>query len=577
MSNKITVESISAKNFRSIGNMPIVLNYREHKTNLIVSDDNGAGKSTLSIWALYFNWFDKPYGKDCKKPGLVNSKSNKDCVTESVFKAKGSEWKVIRGIKPNIFEIWRDGKKIEDQDEAVGDSLQNYLERYVLGFDEKVFACTIALGVAKFVPFISMSAPERRNYSEQMLDMVVVSQMSNDIKDGLKLINKESEQLRYKIDMKDSEIGSVHRTIGIIQSMIDSANQNKQKEIDDIEAEIADLVSKRDTINLELTPLALQLVDGIEDTLRKLEQGYSNAVRDMEAIKKSAEDFSKLDNCPTCKQEVGSDHKKEIVGVMLSKYKTLIQPKSRLEDKIEEVRGNKKQNDDLKLLIGKKQSDVSNLNSTIDIKLKQLSTIVSKSDDDNESKLHAEQDRYMNLQVEKNDLSVQLDEVLFDVKKHQCLLEVLKDDGYKSEVIKQYLPYLNTKINHYLDKMNLYIQLDMDEEFNVSMYAPNRKNQDVANLSTGQLRRVDLAILLAWRDLANQKASVSCNLLILDEILENLSQVGVEEFIEMWEIDKNDQDLNLFVITQRKDEFSQYFDNVIGYRLKNDLTEQFNP
>ena len=153
---------------------------------------------------------------------------------------------------------------------------------------------------------------------------------------------------------------------------------------------------------------------------------------------------------------------------------------------------------------------------------------------------------------------------------HLQLLQILKDDGIKANIVAQYIPFLNQTINKILDKLNLYIQVDIDKEFNVSMFAPSRKGQTIENLSTGQLRRVDLAVLLAWREIAKSKASVDCNVLILDEILENLSASGVDEFMEMWE--GIGQDTNMIVISQRGSEFDQYFDKTIQYKLQDDMT-----
>lgn len=568
MSNKLKLKKIRAKNFRSVGNMPLELDYTGASTTLIASENNGSGKSTLAIWALFFAFFNKPYKQGAKIGSLVNSKSNKDCLVEVEFETLGSQWIVKRGYKPAILEIYKDGKLIEN--EAANGDMQRYLVS-VIGMDEKSFCNIVALGVDRFVPFVQMSAPERRAFVEQMLDMIIISTMNKIAKDKAKAVKGQIEQIDYDIAMLESKRQGRQRTVNVLE-------EQKRKRLSDSAVELS-------THENEATKLRGMIRMG-EDKMQAINEGINKSadsrVREIQTmitrfkgkqddIKRSAANVVNLHDCPTCKQGVTEAHKQLIEASAEAEAGKLTEPLEKLASELlkaqEAVEHNRKLTEDIQKIATIREQLRSKLSGHEMI----INQIQSKKVDANEDDLiKKEQDEIANIEREISAKSVALGAVSEMEKHHLHLLQILKDDGVKANIVSQYLPFLNQSINSILDRLNLYVQINIDSEFNISMFAPDRKGQTIENLSTGQCRRIDLAVLIAWRDIAKKKASVDCNVLILDEILENLSATGVEEFMEMWSTIGSKT--NLIVITQRAAEFDQYFDRTIQYALRNDLT-----
>lgn len=567
-SNKLKFIRLKAKNFRSIGNMGLEIDYNASASTLIASVDNGSGKSNLAVWALYFALFGKPYAKDCKIGGLVNSKSGKDMLVELEFETLGSKWLVKRGYKPAIFEIWKDGKLIES--EAAKKDYQAYLQS-IIGMDEKAFENIVALGVERFVPFVQMKAEERRKFVERMLDLIVISQMNVVAKDKAKAIKKELDQLAYDIGILESKHAGRVRTRTILEQKKQQRLNETGAELDGFRAEetkIVGLMNKAsDRISEEeakRVPGVGVKIDRIKDMIRKFE-----AKRD--EITRAAVSVEKLHDCPTCKQGVSEEHKSAIRAAAEVEAGKLAEPLEKLQNELKSSLALMEE----QVALNAEILRLTNVKMQLEVKLQTVQTSIKnievKMVDSNEdAQIEAETKECETLAAEilvKNDAVKQLHK---NEETVQQLLSVLKDEGIKANIVAQYIPFLNQQVNSILDRLNLYVQINIDSEFNVEMYAPNRKGQTLGNLSTGQLRRIDLAVLLAWREIAKNKASVDCNILILDEILENLSASGVEEFMEMWEI--VGAETNLMVITQRAAEFDQYFDRTINYALRDELT-----
>jgi DNA repair exonuclease SbcCD ATPase subunit len=566
--NKVIFKKVRAKNFRSVGNMPLELDYLGSLTTLIASTDNGSGKSTLAIWALFFALFGEPYSPDCKIGGLVNSKSGKDCITELEFEALGIPYLVRRGYKPSIFEIYKDGKLVEN--EAANGDHQKYLQT-VIGMDKRSFCNIVALGVNRFVPFVQMKTQDRRDFVEQMLDLVVISSMNTRTKDRVKEIRKKIEQVNYDIGIIESKLSGRQRTVEILQ-------EKKRQRLAETGDELQQLKTKQNGL-VGLINKAMEKIEVIDSqrqpealpALEKVKTMISRFNYKVDEIKKSADKIADLHECPTCKQEVQEAHKSAIRDAAETEAGKLVEPLRKLEDERLKHQAVVDRNGELSAeatkVIGLKMQMEAQL-ASVESSIRSIeSKLVDSNEDDmiavEQGECNTLGDSLVAKTKELNDLSGQESE-------HLQLLQVLKDDGIKASIVAQYVPYLNQTVNGILDRLNLYVQINIDSEFNVSMFAPDRKGQTLGNLSTGQLRRIDLAVLLAWREIAKNKASVDCNVLILDEILENLSASGVDEFMEMWQI--IGQETNLTVISQRAAEFDEYFDRTIKYALKNDMT-----
>jgi DNA repair exonuclease SbcCD ATPase subunit len=566
--NKLILKNIRAKNFRSVGNTPLSLNYLESGKTLIISENNGSGKSTLSIWALFFVLFGKPYGKGVKIASLVNSKSNKDCLVELEFESAGSQWLVKRGYKPSIFEIYRDDKLIENE-ASLGD-MQNYLES-VIGMNDKAFSSIVALGVDKFVPFIQMSSQERRAFVEQMLDLIVISGMNELTKTKVKAIRKQMEQLNYDHGILESKHSGRVRTLTILGDKKKQRLNESGSELDSLEAELKKTDKLIEMSADKVSSLSVGLNSDANKKLSDIDTMLNRFKYRLDDINKSADKISELHDCPTCKQGVTEDHKQALRATADIEVGKLTEPMNKLTTerlKTQEII-------DANAVIVDEINRVNTIKNQLVAKSSGLSgsirQIRAKMIDSNEDSLIEDEETEIakiasDIVAKETEMNVVKD----NETEHMQLLQILKDDGIKANIVAQYIPFLNQTINNILDKLNLYVQINIDSEFNVIMFAPDRKNQSVENLSTGQLRKIDVAILIAWREIAKNKASVDCNVLILDEILENFSATSVDEFMEMWvEVGKS---TNLIAISQRAAEFDQYFDRTIIYALKDDMT-----
>lgn len=568
MSNKLTLNKVRAKNFRSIGNMFIELDYQANLTTLIASENNGSGKSTLSVWALFFALFGKAYKKGAKIASLVNSKSNKDCLVELEFETLGAKWMVRRGYKPAIFEIYKDGKLIDN--EAANKDMQAYLQA-IIGMDDAAFSNIVALGVDRFVPFVEMKPDQRREFVEQMLDMVVISHMNTKAKEKMKAVKAKVSQVDYDIGMLESKLAGRQRTLGILIDKRDRRLAETGGALQGQELEEAKLRGMIDATILKINEWESQIDNEATTKLNNINVMNMRFKSKIEEFNRNTTNITSLTDCPQCKQCVTESHKNSILSVNQESIDKLAEPMQRLYEEKEKYAAIIAKNEVIRENI-KKASDIKH---NLEIKLSgvqsTIKSIKATMVDSNEESL---------IQVENTEIVLIQEAIEVKVKElaelakteihHTQLLQVLKDDGIKASIVSQYLPYLNQSINNILDQMNLYVQINIDSEFNVSMFSPDRKGQTLENLSTGQIRRVDLACMLSWRNIAKNKSSVDCNVLILDEILENLSSSGVEEFMEMWQT--IGADTNLMVISQRELEFSQYFDNLLKYKLVNDMT-----
>ena len=557
-----------AKNFRSIGNAGMEIDYQANKSTLIASLDNGAGKSTMSIFAPFYALFGKNYQKGAKIGGLINTRSNKDSVVELDFETKGSVWTVKRGQKPAIFEIYQDGVR-KDNEASVKDP-QAYLES-VIGFDEKAFFTTIALGVSRFVPFTEFSAAERRTFIENMLDLTIISDMSNKAKERIKVVKKLIDQTFYEGGTLESKLDARKRTLKILEDKKKARLAESGDELAGFVKEQTDVTKMLSMLNAKMTTLNESIVAGAETKYSEIKSMLDKFKFKIEQLKTNMNNITSLHDCPTCKQGVTEDHKSSIKNAAEESINNFSAPMEKLTKDLEAQEKIVSANNEVKKKINDLRVTQAQLEGRLSAANNRIEALKAKTIDANEDSLiEAEQKEINSLITQIKQKDDELQEHKKNELKHSHMLKILADDGAKAIIVEQYIPFLVEDMNATLDKLNLYLNIDLDSDANLSMRSPNRKNQTIDDLSTGQRRRLDLANLIAWRNIAKSKASVDVNILILDEILENLSASGVEEFMTMW--NGLGEDTNLLVISQRHAEFEQYFDESIVYALKDDMT-----
>lgn len=743
VSHKLTFRFGRAKNFRSIGNEFMEIDYQRNAATLVTSDDNGAGKSTLMVWLPFFVLFNDTYSKKEKKAGLVNSTTKKDCVGEIEFFTKGSEWKVRRGIKPDFVEVHQmvDGAWKQLENDAAKADVNKVIET-LIGVDQKMMENTLVMGKEKFIPFTEMGAPDRRTMVETIWDLGVFTAMNEDVKAEIKVLNSSLETsaqslkvLRTELDGKTAQLEQVNASNALLQQqsadslaqaqealiVMEQSQAEHQKRNDEATTQVQGLYTEINHItelvdneiddevyelteeykpkvkkieddldvkvedynrieigsaekqieisNAEITKVTEKLEGvaqrklGIADELAKVvsraNQGDQFRVRfntELEGHNSAIKRFHDMGTCPTCTQVVSDETKGRIEGEyqpkindIQDKINSLETVQTSLKSEIDsfntqmaeveveatavqtELNALKEQRTEAEASIRSLKSDISGfrlhasveitaLNNERDTRVADLrragtqrvidrtasidtrvadlnnelarltetlragrSRIVAQKStiSDLEAKLAQKPIETLELEeriqvlnatiTTEEEHEVKLNE---EIQDHQHLLFFLRDDQTKARMVALYLPYLNSKVNEYLEAVNMFLNIDIDDKFDIGMAAPERKGQSIFSLSTGQRGRLNLAITLALRDVANLKASVQCNILVLDEILENLSERGVQEAVMM--LQHKFKENNLFVISQREQEFQEYFQHSIRYGLRNGMTQVIN-
>jgi DNA repair exonuclease SbcCD ATPase subunit len=558
----ILFKNIRWKNFLSTGNQYTEVDFTENKTNLIVGT-NGAGKSTV-LDALTFSLFGKPFRK-INKPQLINSVNEKDCTVEVEFSIGNIEWKVVRGIKPAIFEIWRNGTAL-DQSSAALDQ-QKWLEQNVLKMNYKSFTQIVILGSSTFVPFMQLSAAHRREVIEDLLDIKIFSSMNMVIKEKIRHAKEDIKVLELK---KESLLDKVTMQ----ESFIEELENRGKKDIDDknvcvmsLSEEIGQLMG--DNSSLE-DPLRQYIQEqdklvGYAEKLRKLGNLKGKISQKVSTITKEHKFFTENTVCPTCTQSIEETFRINRINDAQSKAKELQSGYKELEETIKEEEGRERQFTALSKEISKLTNGISQNNIKINGLRRQIQNLekeiqVLTENLANRNSEHEKLESFRdNLKTTYDELASKKDTINY----YDFSYSLLKDGGVKSKIIKKYLPLINQQVNRYLQMMDFYINFTLDEEFNETVQSPIHEDFSYASFSEGEKMRIDLALLFTWREVARMKNSVNTNLLIMDEVFDSsLDGFGTEEFLKI--IRYVIKDANIFVISH-KTGLEDRFESVIRF------------
>ena len=558
----ILFKNVRWRNFLSTGNQYTQVNFTEYNTNLIIGT-NGAGKSTV-LDALTFSLFGKPFRK-INKPQLINSVNEKDCRVEVEFSIGNIEWKVVRGIKPAIFEIWRNGAAL-DQSAAALDQ-QKWLEQYVLKMNYKSFTQIVILGSSTFVPFMQLPAAHRREVIEDLLDIKIFSSMNTLIKEKIRVIKEDIKVLELK---KESLLDKVKMQ----GSFIGELENRGKKDIDDKNVSIMSLVEEvgylmEDNSSLE-EPLRQQIKEqdkliGYAEKLRKLGNLKGKISQKVSTITKEHKFFTENTVCPTCTQSIEETFRINRINDAQSKAKELQSGYKELEEAIKEEEERERQFTTLTKEISKLTNGISQNNIKINGLQKQIRNLEHEIQvlTENLANRNSEHEK---LESFKDNLKTTYDELASKkdtINYYDFSYSLLKDGGVKSKIIKKYLPLINQHVNRYLQMMDFYINFTLDEEFNETVQSPIHEDFSYASFSEGEKMRIDLALLFTWREVARMKNSVNTNLLIMDEVFDSsLDGFGTEEFLKI--IRFVIKDANIFVISH-KESLHDRFANVIRF------------
>jgi len=563
----ILFETIRWKNFLSTGNQFTEINLDKDQTTLIIGN-NGAGKSTI-LDALCFSLFGKSFRK-INKPQLVNSTNEKDCVVEIEFKIGNTDWKVRRGIKPALFEIYRNGTKL-DQSASANDQ-QKWFEQTVLKMNYKSFTQIVILGSSNFVPFMQLSSANRREVIEDLLDIKIFTSMNNLIKDK---IRQSKEDVRVYQLKKDSLADKVKMQENFIDELENRAKQNivdKEEKIGQLLVEENNWMGVNEEKNRELVDLQknIEKYSGATEKLRTLGNLKGKISNKVSTITKEHKFFAEHTVCPTCNQDIEETFRINRIDDAQSKAKELQSGYIQLEEAIKEEEERERHFINLSKEITSLTHGISQNNIKITGCQRQIRDLESEIQrvTDQLANRTAENEKLESFKQKLNTTYEELAQRRDTISHYDYAYGLLKDGGVKSQIIKKYLPLINQQVNRYLQMMDFYINFTLDEEFNETVQSPIHEDFSYSSFSEGEKQRIDLALLFTWREVAKFKNSTSTNLLIMDEVFDSsLDGFGTEEFLKI--IRYVIQDSNIFVISHKESLHDKFHETIRFEKVKN--------
>jgi len=563
----ITFKKVRWKNFLSTGNTFSEVNLTSAKTNLIVGT-NGAGKSTI-LDALTFSLFGKPFRK-ISKGSLVNSINEKDTIVEVEFSIGKNEYHVLRGIKPNKFEITVNGQ-LWNQEASVADQQKNF-EQNVLKMNFKSFTQVVILGASTFVPFMRMPLGQRREIIEDILDIQIFSTMNDNLKGKVKINSEELREVDYSLEV-------VKNKIALQKEHMMNLEKRDKEEIDRKRAKIAEYQQKEtdnSTIVANITQQIEKLNKDMQDyqessaKLSKLNTYLIKLTHKLNTCKKEHEFFEDNHVCPVCTQDLADDFRKEKIASGKNKVNEMTIGWNDLNTAIEQEENRFAKFTELSTEVNELNTSLNQTNYEITSIRKTINDINQEIDDltkDN-ADAKAEYETLKSLVGEKKELASQLEECRKDKDTLSVASKLLKDSGIKTRIIKTYLPTMNKMIGHYLQSMEFYVNFTLDENFEETIKSRYRDVFSYESFSEGEKARIDIALLLTWRSIAKLKNSVDTNLLILDEIFDgSLDQSGSSEL--SWILRNFDDRTNVFVISHKESMNDKFERTIIVEKPKN--------
>jgi len=557
----IRFKTLKWKNLLSTGNNFQTIELDKNNKTMILGK-NGHGKSTM-IDAITFGLYGKPF-RSIRKNNLINSVNKKDCVIEVHFTSGAQNYKIIRGIKPNIFEIYCNDELI-NQDAKIRD-YQKYLERNILHMNYQTFTQVVVLGSSSYIPFMKLSTSHRRELVEELLDIKIFGSMNllvknefRDITERYKEFSRGVDLLEEKIKMNKINLKSlILRNEGSLEKNENRLNENQRK-IEDLTYNVRRLRTINDDLRNSIGDVLL--AQKSNKKLSVLEGQLENKLR---ILRRSISFYNENESCPECEQDIDGDFK----DLVLSDKDKLA---SDLEDGLQRLRGDLETSQKIIDNIIAIELDILNNESLIksnETMIKSLSDVNEEiekdiTEDKNEEDLVTELRE--DIKKKENTLGVlitKLNDSIVEKEYLGIMKNILSDEGVKSSIIKKYIPLINKTINSYLSSMEFHARFELDEEFNETIYSRYVDQFSYANFSEGEKQRIDLALLFTWRLIASMKNSASTNLLIIDEIFDSsLDDNGTEEFMKILYTLENE---NVFVISH-KNHMAERFDDIITF------------
>jgi DNA repair exonuclease SbcCD ATPase subunit len=567
----IVFRTIKWKNILSTGNSFTEIKLDKSPNTLIIGN-NGAGKSTI-LDALCFVLFGKPFRK-INKPNLVNSINTSDAVVEIEFTIGKKKYKIVRGIKPNTFEIYLNGVLLNQ--DAKAKDYQDFLEKSILKFNYKSFTQIVILGSASFVPFMQLTPADRRTIIEELLDIQIFTSMNGLIKERMAAIKDSSTKNKYAMELASEKIKMQKQNIDEHKKNNEEEIESKKQEIQSNQEQVEKLNKDIVLIQKHIDLLNKKIEDkaSVESKSKKLVQLEAKLESSIKKTEKDIAFYHNNDNCPTCKQTIDTSFKEEQVNQHVAK--ALLQKNGLQELNAEYGKLQNRLNEIMKVAkhVTEHNNEIVKHNSTITA-INQYVTKLNKEIkllSDKKENLTEENHKLKELKTELAALVKEQESLSVDKHYHEYAASLLKDNGIKTKIIKQYLPIINKLVNKYLKAMDFFVNFNLNENFEETIKSRHRDEFSYSNFSEGEKMRIDLALLFTWRQIAKMKNSTNTNLLILDEVFDSsLDGVGTDEFLKL--IHDMGSETNIFVISHKGDQLFDKFRSIIKFKKVNNFSQ----
>ena len=558
----IQFQTLRYKNFLSTGDSFTEIDLNSHATTLVVGA-NGSGKSTM-LDALSFGLFGKPH-RNINKPQLVNSINGKNCAVEVEFAIGSFEYKIVRGIKPGIFEIYQNGNLLNQ--ESHSRDYQKILEQNILKLNHKSFHQIVVLGSSSFVPFMQLPTQHRREVIEDLLDINIFTKMNTILKERIAKLRESLNHVNYNIELASEKIKIQEKYISDLKSKNDEYRQKNLDKVEALKSRMTELAednrSKMESL-LSNTEMAQSSLDSANERKSKLKTYEFQIKNNIQSLVKEVKFYEENSNCPTCNQIIQEVFKEEKLNSGKIRAKELSEARDKISDEIKKAESEiEKASNTLRECLSIQNLIQSN-NREIDTVQNQITDIQKDTETQSGSDVSDAENSLF-------DLKNQLVELTSDRSKHyeegsynQALSEMLKDTGIKTKVVKQYLPVINRLINGYLQVLDFFVSFHLDESFTETIRSRHRDDFSYASFSEGEKQRIDLALLFTWRQVARIKNSISTNLLILDETFDSsMDADGVENLLKI--LNTLEDNTRVFIISHKTDALDGKFDNKIEF------------
>ena len=568
----IIFKKIRFKNFGSFGNTFTELHLDSRK-NTLVSGSNGNGKSFAFLDSITFALFGKPFRK-INIPQLVNTINKKDCLVELDFEIGADKYLIRRGLSPKVFEIFKNGDLLNQ--DAKNKDYQEYFEEQIIRMNYKSFTQVVILGSSSFVPFMQLPAADRRAVIEDILDINVFTTMNS-------LLKSRMTETKAILQGCDSELNLQSEKLQLkkkfIQSLKNRSNESQDKikeKIKELNSSIETIVVKKKEQELKLSSISFDIKAKVkvENSIKTLEKLKTQIQQNHDNCNKEIEFYHDNDNCPVCKQKITDEFKKEQTSSKTTKIEEYTKAVDEIENKLTESENQLEIFEKIQNEIGDYKLSIAQLNISHDNLMSNLKSLTKE--------LEQSSGNNIEIDTETKELE-QLENKIEKIKEERIKLQenlrcmeigsvLLRDSGIKGKIIKNYLPIINKTVNKFLTAMDFFAQFNLDEEFNETIKSRNRDTFSYMSFSEGEKMRIDLSLLLAWREVARVKNSANCNLLILDEVFDSsLDSVGAEEFMKL--LTGLDSKTNIFVISHRADSLADKFSTIITLEKKKNFSK----